>query len=47
MKRYCIDAPTLINAVEELAGQRFEISGEEVSAARTDTDYHEMQQEAL
>ena len=47
MKLYGIDAPTLVRAVEELAGQRFEISEDEFKAARTDTYIDEKQQEAL
>lgn len=47
MQRYCIDAATLVRAVEELAGQSFEVSEEEISAARTDTYFYEKQQEAL
>ena len=47
MKRYGIDAPSLIRAVEELAGQRLEISEDEISAERSDAYFGERQQEAL
>ena len=47
MKRYSLDAPTLIRAVEELAGQRLDISEDDINDARTDTYFNEKQQEAL
>ncbi|MCY3878169.1 MAG: transketolase [Rhodobacteraceae bacterium] len=47
MNRFSIDVPSLIRAVEELAGQRIEVSVDDINAARTDTYYNEKQQEAL
>ena len=47
MKHYGINAPSLIRAVEEFAGQRLDISEDEISAARNDTYIGEEHQEAL
>ena len=47
MRRYGMDVPTLVRAVEELAGQRLDISRDDISVARTDGFVGARQQEAL
>ncbi len=47
MRRYGMDVPALVRAVEELAGQRLDISEDDISVTRTDSLVGARQQEAL
>ena len=47
MRRYGMDVPALVRAVEELTGQRLDISEDDISVTRTDGLVGERQQEAL
>jgi transketolase len=47
MRRYGIDAVALIEVVEQLVGQRFNLSEADLATARVDTYINEKQQEAL